>query len=203
MTTLRLYRRLLPAILSAIVLATSCTTLNIKNYYHHHHSTLDSIEETFRHTYEAKPFSIEFTDRSFDRVSLELITDTLTYIYEYGIDEPRMHDTLRKFGYNPVPIEWLIKNMQRMNCTWVDKLDYYGDTARHSLIYISLWPRVFNSPFVSKKYYILTYFQQPQYFDSEGRLLTGRRLHRIRRINAEVYYRINDKVCYTISDRFR
>ena len=197
------YRRLLLVTLFPVVFATSCTTLNIKNYYHHHRSTLDSIEETFRHTWQKKPFSIEFTDRSFDRVSLELITDTLTYIYEYGIDESRMQDTLRKFGYNTAPIEWLIKNMRRMNCTWVDKLDYYGDTARHSLIYISLWPRTFNSPFVNKKYYILTYFQQPQYFDSEGRLLTGRRLHHIRKINAEVYRRINDKVCYTISDRFR
>ncbi|HXB93790.1 MAG TPA: hypothetical protein VNU70_01490 [Puia sp.] len=203
MTSPRRYLPISAAACLLTVLAASCTTLNIKNYYHHHRSTLDSIEETFRRAYQAKPFSIEFTDRSFDRVSLELITDTLTYIYEYGTREPRMQDTLRKFGYNPAPIEWLIKNMGEMSCTWIDKLDYYGDTARHSLIYISLWPRAINSPFVNKKYYILTYFPQPQYFDSEGRLLTGRRMRKVRKINAEVYYRINDKVCYTISDRFR
>ena len=57
--------------------------------------------------------------------------------------------------------------------------------------------------FVNKKYYILTYFQQPQYFDSEGRLLVGRRRRHIRKINGDVYHRINDRVCYTISDRFR
>ena len=203
MIILRSYRTLAAAAFLGTVLVSSCTTLNIKNYYHHHHSTLDSIEETFRHAYEAKPFSLEFTDRSFDRVSLELITDTLTYIYEYNVGEPRLRDTLEKFGYDSVPIRWLIGRMQQMNCTWIDRLDYYGDTARHSLIYISLWPRTFNKPFVNKKYYILTYFQQPQYFDSEGRLLTGRRMHHIRKINAEVYRRINDKVCYTISDRFR
>lgn len=203
MNILRTYRFRVPAAFLLLALASSCTTLNIKNYYHHHHSALDSIEETFRHAYQAKPFSIEFTDRSFDRVSLELITDTLTYIYEYDAGETRLHDTLVKYGYDPIPIRWLIRHMQKMSCTWIDRLDYYGDTARHSLIYISLWPRTFNSPFVNKKYYILTYFQQPQYFDSEGRLLTGRRMHHIRKINAEVYRRINDKVCYTISDRFR
>ena len=203
MTIFHPHRPALPAVLLLTVLAASCTTLNIKGYYRRHHSSLDSIEETFRHAYAAKPFSIEFTDRSFNRVSLELITDTLTYIYEYNVGEPRLRDTLREYGYNPAPVHWLIGRMRQMNCTWIDKLDYYGDTARHSLIYISLWPRAFNRPFVNKKYYILTYFQQPQYFDSEGRLLTGRRMHRIRKINAEVYRRINDKVCYTISDRFR
>jgi hypothetical protein len=56
---------------------------------------------------------------------------------------------------------------------------------------------------VNRKYYILTYFPQPQYYDDEGRLLVGRRLRRIRKINAETYRRVTDKVAYTISDRFR
>ena len=71
-------------LLIAVILAgaTSCARLNITSYYHRHHPALDSIEDAFRKAYNKKPFSIEFTDRPFDRVSLELITDTLTYIYE-------------------------------------------------------------------------------------------------------------------------
>ena len=183
--------------------ATSCTKLNITKYYRKHHPALDSIEDTYRKAYSKKPFSIEFTDRPFDRVSLELITDTLTYIYEYHVNETRLHDTLLKYGYDPQPVNWLINRMRDLNCTWIDKLDYYGEEQRHSLIYLSLWPRAFNSPFVNKKYYILAYFQQPQFFDTKGRLLTGRRRRHIRKINAEVYFRLNDKVAYTISDRFR
>ncbi|HMI62504.1 MAG TPA: hypothetical protein VK518_16420, partial [Puia sp.] len=146
---------------------------------------------------------IEFTDRPFNRLSLELVTDTLTYIYEYTVGEPRLQDTLLRYGYDTAAINNLIANMRSMECTWIDNLDYYTEERKHSLIYITLWPRIFNSPFANKKYYILTYFQQPQYFDSDGRLLVGRRLRRIRRINAEVFRRINDKVAYTISDRFR
>lgn len=182
---------------------TSCTTLNIAGYYHRHRLSLDSMETTFRTAYQEKPFSIEFTSRSFNRVSLELITDTLTYIYEYQVGEPRLQDTLKKFGYDTSAINYLIRVMQTRECTWIDNLDYYTDTARHSVVYISLWPRRFNFAFVNKKYYILTYFQRPQYFDSQGRLLVGRRLRRIRKINGDVYHRINDRVCYTISDRFR
>ena len=181
----------------------SCTSLNITNYYRKHQPTLDSIELVYRQAYQQRHFSIEFTDRPFDHVSLELITDTLTYIYEFAVGEPRMQDTLRKFGYDTTAINHLIKSMQSMNCTWVNNLDYYTEETKHSLIYISLWPRIFNSPFVNKKYYILTYFSQRQYFDGEGNLMVGRRLRRIRKINGEVFRKINDKVCYTVSAQFR
>src|ERR1700754_576919 len=190
-------------ILIILVQASSCTSLNITNYYRKNQSALDSIEAGYRKAYLKKPFSIEFTDRPFNRLSLELVTDTLTYIYEYTVGEPRLQDTLLRYGYDTAAINSLITDMRSMECTWIDNLDYYTEERKHSLIYISLWPRVFTSPFANKKYYILTYFQQPQYFDSDGRLLVGRRLRRVRRINAEVFHRINDKVAYTISDRFR
>jgi hypothetical protein len=189
--------------LAILLLFGSCTRLNIDGYYRRHKQSLDGMEDTFRNAYQKKPFSIEFTDRSFKRVSLELVTDTLTYIYEYQVGEPRLQDTLKKYGYDTTAINYLIRTMQTRACTWIDNLDYYTETSKHSLIYISLWPRRFNFAFVNKKYYILTYFQQPQYFDSEGRLLVGRRLRRVRKINGDVYHRINDRVCYTISDRFR
>jgi len=188
---------------AALLGATSCARLNITNYYHKHHPALDSIETTYRAARLKKPFSIEFTDRPFDRVSLELVTDSLTYIYEYHFGETRLQDTLLKFGYDPAPVNWLIAKMRTMECAWIDNLDYYSEDQKHSLTYLSLWPRTFNSPFVNKKYYILAYFQQPQYYDAQGRLLAGRRRRRIRKINAAVFLRLNDKVFYTISDRFR
>jgi hypothetical protein len=198
------YRPLLiAALLGLLAAASSCTSLNITRYYQRHRSTLDSIDLVYQNAYQKKRFSIEFTDRPFDHVSLELMTDTLTYIYEYAVGEPRMQDTLLKFGYDPAPINNLITNMRSMECTWIDNLDYYTQETKHSLIYISLWPRIFNLPFVNKKYYILTYFSQPQYFDSIGNLMVGRRLRRIRKINGEIFKKINEKVCYAITDRFR
>jgi len=191
-------------LLMIVVLYTcSCKTLNISRYYHTHQSVLDSIEQVYTQAYKERPFSIEFTDRKFDRVSLELVTDSLTYIYEFWVGEDRMLDTLSKYGFSPHAVGNLITNMRSVDCTWINNLDYYTGERKHSLTYVTLWPRAFNFPFVKKKYYILTYFQQPQYFDSEGNLLVGRRLRHIRKINAEVFRRINDKVCYTLSDRFR
>jgi hypothetical protein len=188
---------------AAVVNACSCTAVNIVKYYDTHQPILDSIQRSFKTAYRQRPFSIEFTDRPFTRVSLELMTDSLKYIYEFDVGERRMEDTLIKFGFSPPVISTLIRQMRSGQCTWVNQLDYYVDQHRQSLTYISLWPRVLNFPFVNKKYYILAYFAQPQYFDSRGNLLTGKRRRRIRKINTEVFKRINDQVCYTLSDRFR
>src|SRR5882757_757858 len=183
--------------------ALSCTPLNITNYYHKHQTTLYSIEQDYKKAYWKKPFSVEFTDRPFTHVSLELNTDSLTYIYEFAVGEARIGDSLRKYGFDAHAIDALITKMRSVRCTWVNNLDYYTDEQHHSLIYVSLWPRIFNLPFVNKKYYILTYFSQSQYFDSEGNLLVGRRLRRIRKINGDIFKKITSKVCYTVSDRFR
>lgn len=197
------YKPLYTPLFLFLIFGSSCTSLNITNYYHKHKQTLDSIDESYKKAYQERAFSIEFTDRPFNHVSLELVTDTLTYIYEFGVDEKRMQDTLRKYQFDAPAINALITRMRSVNCTWVNNLDYYTGEKKQSLIYISLWPRIFNSPFVNKKYYILTYFSVPQYFDSEGNLLVRRRLKRIRKINGDTFKKINDRVCYTLSDRFR
>jgi hypothetical protein len=190
-------------IMATLAFLSSCTSLNITNYYQKHHYSLDGMAQTYQKAWHSHRFSIEFTDRSFDHVSLEFDTDTLSYIYEFAVGEPRMQDSILKYGYDTAAINNLVFNMQSMECTWINDLDYYTDTTRHSLIYITLWPKALNLPFVNKKYYILTYFSQPQYFDAEGNLMAGRRLRRIRKINGETFKKINDKVCYTISSEFR
>ena len=181
----------------------SCASVNIPRFYNRNQPILDSIEQIYKESYHKKAFSIEFTDRPFERVSLELVTDTLTYIYEFWVGEDRMQDSIRKYGFDTTVINDLITRMRSVNCTWINNLDYYFEEKKQSMIYISLWPRAVNSPFVNKKYYILTYFQQPQYFDKDGNLMVGRRLRRVRKINAEVFKRVNDRVCYSLSARFR
>ena len=54
-----------------------------------------------------------------------------------------------------------------------------------------------------RKYYTLTFYKQPQYFDAEGRLLDKKNRKKLRIVNNEIFWRINDRVCYTISNHFR
>jgi hypothetical protein len=182
----------------------SCSPKNISTkYYYENEKVLDKIEETYKALSPQHPFSIAFTSRDFKTVSVEIITDTLSYIYDFGVDEPRLYDTLVAYHMNAPKVIKLIQQMQSIRCTWIKNYDYYVDGKKNDLIFMSIKPVALKAPFAYSKYYILTYFQQPQHFDSEGRLLDKRRLRRLRKINGEVFRRINDKVCYTISGKFR
>ena len=182
----------------------SCSAKIITSrYYFENEKVLDQIEETYTKIYRGKPFSIAFTDKYFRTVSLDIITDSLTYIYEFDVYEKRMGDTAFKYGMDSAGLNKLLSLMRSIRCTWVNNYDYYVDGQKKSLIYISIKPTVFHPVLSYKKYYILTYFSQPQHFDGAGRLLDKRKLRRLRKINGEIFYRINDRVCYTISGQFR
>lgn len=188
---------------AAIICSCNSTKKISSKYYYQNEEVLNNIEHSFKILYQQKPFSIEFTDRSFNFVSIEIITDSLKYIYEFGINETRLKDTLVKYDLNEKGIADLITQMRSIHCTWINNLDYYVDEKMNSLIFISMRPVALSKPFTNKKYYVLTYFSQPQYFDSEGKLLVKKQRKRVRKINGEIFRRINDKVCYTIAGRFR
>ena len=182
----------------------SCSPKNISTkYYYQNEKALDRIEETYKKQYQLQPFTVAFTDRDYKTISLEIITDTLSYIYQFDLNETRLTDTLGTYHLNAPIVIGLIQQMQSIQCAWVNKLDYYVDEKKNTLIFMSVKPVGFKSPFSYKKYYTLTYFPQPQYFDSNGQLLDKRKLRRLRKINGEIFKRINDKVCYTVSGNFR
>lgn len=181
----------------------SCTTTNISKYYTQHKNVLDSIHLSYKDQYRHKPFSILFTDKSFKHVSLELLTDSIRYIYEFEVSEKRILDTLKKFRMDVNATSSLISAMKNARCTWINTLDYYVDNKKDSMVYMSIKSRSFSIPFNNKKYYILAYFRQPQYYDQEGRLLDNKTRRKIRKINEETFKRVNDKVAYTLSDSFR
>ena len=188
--------------LLGLVGMSSCVSKNITRYYNDNKNVLDSIEHSYKEQNKYRHFTLEFTDKTFANVSVEIWTDSLKYIYEFPTRDKRLNDTLIKYSLRVPAINELIREMQSIHCTWVNNLDYYNGSARNSMIFMSIRPRAVNL-FSRKKYYILTYFNAPQYYDKRGMLMVNRRLRRVRKINADVFHRINDKVAYTISDRFR
>lgn len=200
-------KAILYSLLFSCMVADFCSCASSKKltagYYYENEQALSTIEQSYRALYKQRPFAVEFTDRDLSYVSLTIITDTLKYIYEFDMDEPRLRDTLSKYQLDTTRIMKLINQMKAIHCVWINNLDYYADEQKRNMVFLSMKPLLWRLPFSDKKYYILTFFSQPQYFDSEGRLLANRRQRRLRRINDDIFRRINDKVCYTISERFR
>lgn len=190
-------------IASSVLLSCSTPRSVSTKYYQKHENELDKIETVYKQLYKLKPFSLQFTNKNFDEVALEIMTDSIKYVYTFLINEPRLNDTLRKYGMNLKGTADLISRMKAVKCTWINNLDYNTETGIQSLVFMSIRKLSANLPFVPPKYYILAYFNKPQYYDSEGRLLTGRRLRKTSKINGDVFWRINDKVSYTVSSSFR
>jgi hypothetical protein len=182
----------------------SCSPKNISTtYYYQNEKALDNIEESYKRLSKKQPFTVGFTARDFQTISLELITDTLSYIYEFNVSEPRLADTLTRFHLDAPKVIAMIREMQSIRSTWIKNYYYYVDERKDSMIFMSIKPVALKRPFSYAKYYVLAYFPQPQYFDSEGQLLDKRRLRTLRKINGDIFKRINSKVCYTISGNFR
>ncbi len=191
--------------LLAVALLGSCASRKVGSakYYFQNQQVLIGIEQSYKALYKIKPFSLEFTDKSFNYLSLEIITDSVKYIYEFNVHEPRLRDTLLKYNLPVTGVTNLVQQMQSIRCTWINSLDYYTNNQKNYLVFMSIRPVAVQVPFSSEKYFILTFYNQPQYFDAEGRLLANRWQRRLRKIDGEIFHRVNDKVCYAISERFR
>lgn len=172
-------------------------------YYKKHETNLIQIEHLYTEANKNKPLIIDFADNAFNYVTLQIKTDSLRYVYEFSLFEKSIQDSLHKYGYDTTSTMKLIKQMKAIKCTWINTRDYYIDGVKQNLVFMAIRPTDVDLPFSNKKYYILTFYKQPQYYDAEGKLLDKRNRNRLRKLNDEIFYRINNKVCYTISDSFR
>jgi len=201
MTIKRLYHLLL--LIVPVLVLFSCASTNMAKYYNDNKTVLDTLETQYKAQYDKTPFSIAFTDKNFKNVGIEILTDSIKYIYEFGYNEPRIKDTLTKYRLDAQGITDIIATMRSIKCIWINNLDYFVNERLHYMVYMSIRAKTFNIPFTQKRYNILAYFSRPQYYDSKGRLLTGRRERKIRKVNADVFKKITDKVCYTVSNLYR
>ena len=197
-------RNLAFILMHTLILASSCSTRIISNnYYQERKGTVDSIESRYEKLNARKPFAIAFTDKQLNIVSIEMISDTLTRIYEFNSAEQRLSDTLLKYNYDTAGVYYLIRKMQETKVTWINSVDYYVNDQPQQLIYLSIKPITIRYLFSPPKYIALGYFRTTQSFDEKGRLLDNRRTKRIRKIKGQVFYKITDRICYTITEKYR
>ncbi len=197
-------RHLFIILIICSLLTTSCSTMIVStNIYQEQKENLDNIERRYEKLNPTNHFSLAFTDKKFNIVSLEMITDTLTRIYEFNVNDQRLADTLLKYNYDTAGIYYLIRKMQQSKVTWINSFDYYVNDQPQQLIILSLKPVTIRYIFSPPKYVALAYFRTAQSFDEKGRLLDNRRTKQVRKIKDQVFYKITDRICYTITDKYR
>lgn len=187
------------------ILLFSCSVSNSfpAKYYQQNENDLTEIESLYKTIDPHHPLSVAFTNKEFEIVSLEMKTDSLRYIYEFSLNDPAMKDSLLKYGYNATVVLKLLHKMKQIKCTWINSLEYNTEKNKQILTFMSIRHKALEAPFSSSKYFILTFYEQRQYYDENGLLLDRRNVRRLRKINNEIFHRITDKVCYTLSAKFR
>lgn len=194
----------IPALLFVWMVA-SCSPSKkfTQNYYTTNDTTIQSIIRQYQEIYDHRPFSIEFKNKTQSRIGIEIHTDSIKYIYNFWLDEPFLIDTLRKYEFDLKVMGQLISDMQKTHCTWINKLDYYEKRQKKYLVFLSVRDKKLDAFLSSEKYFTLVFFEQKQPADEKGRLLDNDDRQRKRRINGEIFRRINDKVFYAVTGHFR
>jgi hypothetical protein len=191
-------------ILSASIILASCSSGRelTADYYRQNEAALVSIKDRFKIIHRLHPFSFEVRDEDFSKVGIEIITDTIRYIYHFNPGENNLADTLRAYRFNVAEMLTLFADMKQMRCTWITNLDYYERRQEKYMVFLSLRHYKLGSN-RKEKYFTIAFFDQPQFFDNKGRLLDKEKSRTIMKINGQVFYKINNRVCFTLSGTFR
>ncbi|MBN8676459.1 MAG: hypothetical protein J0L56_20190 [Chitinophagales bacterium] len=198
-----LYHIILAFFLISIIACSTPGKNFATRYYNENKDMLDSIRNRFRNSYNNKPYHLQFEDRNFRYISFEILTDSTRQIYRFDLQEKDFTDTLEKYRYPAAEIIGLAADMQRIQCTWISKLDYYENREQKNLVFISIRSNRLKSLLSGEKYYALAFFNDRQFFDKQGRLTDKSERRRMREINGQVFHRITDRICYAITGNFR
>lgn len=172
-------------------------------YYQENDSLFQSINRQYKQLYEERPFSAGMSDKAFKRISFEILTDSIKYVYNFDIGEKRLNDTLAKYKFDVKGINSLIADMQQLHCTWITNLDYYENGQKKYLVFVSIRHRKLKAFLRSEKYFTLAFFNRPQHYDDRGRLLDNQDGKTLHKVNGGLFWKINDRVCYSLSANFR
>lgn len=186
-------------------MATSCSYPKnfTKDFYTSNESRLENLRKQYNDLYRKKPFALLFETKSFDKINFEMLTDSLKYIYHFDLKKTDFADTLKKYNYDVVKMQSLVKSMQDIQCTWITKVDYYENLTEHFLTLMAVRNKALNSTFKGESYCTLAFFERAQPFDEKGRFLDRSDKRRNRTINDYKLYRVNDKVGYAITKHYR
>jgi hypothetical protein len=191
-------------LISALWLCSCSHSKKFSNtYYQQNDSLFQSISRRYKNLYEQRPFSAGMSDKAFKSISFEILTDSIKYVYNFNIGEQRFNDTLSKYKFDVKGINALIADMQRVHCTWITNLDYYENLEKKYLVFVSIRHRKLKAFLRPEKYFTLAFFNQPQHFDNRGRLLDNQDRKTLHKINGGLFWKINDRVCYSLSGTFR
>ena len=172
-------------------------------YYMENKESFNNLHRQYRGIYSKHPLSLSVNSISSNHASLEIITDSMHYIYNFNLSEKDLSDTLARYGFDIHSVQNLIQEMRNLNSIWITQLNYYENQKKKQLVFISVRHKKLESLFKKNKYFTLAFFEEAQPYDQRGRLRDKGDRNTLRRINGVIFYRVNDKLFFSLSRQFR
>ncbi|GAO45154.1 hypothetical protein [Flavihumibacter petaseus] len=168
------------------------TTRKSADYYRENREDIEEMIRLYDQSYRHQPFSAGFTDKSYRYYVMEVVTDTVRYIYDTEYDEWRLYGTIMRYNYDTASLRKISQLMEKTKCLWISKTSFFVEEKRETVTYLSFRSAKTVHPFVENKYYILVFLNQPVTHPAVKE-----------RISRGDLVRISDLVYFTIGSRYR
>lgn len=187
------------------VTITSCSiSRNFSTRFYKQHSLeLQHLVNDYQKINTQKPFSVAFRDKRFNEIEFTFNTDSVRYVYNFDLRYNAFTDSLIRYQYKLADMFSLINKMKLLKCTWLTMQDYYEYMQKKSIILLTIRNKALDQYLKNEKYCTYAFFNEPQDFDTRGRLLDKDGKSQNREISGNLFFKITPKVASTIATKYR
>ena len=177
------------------VLFSACAASKEKKtdkYYFENEKDIQEIVSLYKKLYKHQPFSLGFSDRSYEHIGMDIITDTVRYALDNQQSMQLFREAIYAFEYDTVAIRKMYRKMYDIKCIWIGTADFYHKGKREDVIFLSFRSVRFGNPFLDRKYYTLVIFD-PNFINAETDRL----------IREAGYKNVRNEIYFNIVEKFR
>jgi hypothetical protein len=161
-------------------------------YYYENEKDILEIVSLYKGLFNHQPFSLGFSDRSYDHIGMDIITDTVRYAVDNLQSMDKFREAVYLFKYDTVSIRKLYLKMYAIRCIWVGTTEIFYKGQKEDVMYLTFRSVRFGSPFLDRKYYTLAIFD-PRFINEETDRL----------IREAGYKKVKNEIYFNIIEKFR
>ena len=127
-------------------------------YYFENEQNIQEIVSLYKGLYNHQPFSIGFSDRSYEHIGMDIITDTVRYAVDNLQSMQIFREAVYIFKYDTVALRKLYRKMYDIKCIWLGTTEIFYKGKEEDVIFLTFRSVRFGNPFLDRKYYTLVIF---------------------------------------------
>jgi hypothetical protein len=159
-------------------------------YYFENEKKIQEILALYKGLYRQQPFSLGFSDRSYEHIGMDIITDTVRYALHNEQNMDLFREAVYGFKYDTIALRQMYIKMYDIKCIWVGTADFYYEGKQEEIVFMSFRSVRFGNPFLDRKFYNLVLFDPALMNENNRKLIEAAGF---KKIENEIYFKIMGK----------